>query len=70
MPVYKFRSFEEASDALAMDRDDPSLARRLAWMLAMGSSLHPRRRHQAGVRKSRSIEDAQAERERLETSEE
>ena len=41
MPVYKFRSFEEASDALAMDREDPQLARRLAWMLAMGLALAP-----------------------------
>jgi len=67
MPVYKFRSFEEASDALATDRDDPQLSRQLAWMLAMGSRLSPRKGYRAGVHKYQSIADAQAERERWET---
>jgi hypothetical protein len=49
-----------------MDRDDPQLARRLAWVLSMGPRLQPRHGYRAGVRKYRSLEEAHAEREQLE----
>lgn len=65
MPVRKFRTFEEASDDLAIDRDDPLLPRRLAWVLGVGTRLGARQRHPPGVRKYRSLDEAQADRERL-----
>ena len=65
MPVRKFRTFEEASDALAIDRDDPLLPRRLAWVLGVGTRLGARHRQSPGVRKYQSLEEAQADRERL-----
>lgn len=65
MPVRKFRTFEEASDALAIDRDDPQLPRRLAWVLALGTRLGGRHRQSPAVRKYKSLGEAQADRERL-----
>ena len=62
MPVYKYRTFEEARRALWLPTCDPRLARALrglwktSWMLA-GSYAPPR-----GVFKFRSIEEANAHR--------
>lgn len=61
MPVTKFRSFEEAERALWMDCSDPTLPRRIRalWSRRGGSVPLPAPR---GVRKYRSIEEANADR--------
>jgi hypothetical protein len=65
MPVQKFRTFEEASDALWVDRDDPRLVQRLAWVLAFTPTVAPRAPFPPGVRKYRSLAEAQLDREKL-----
>jgi hypothetical protein len=62
MPVHKYRTFDEASDALVLDRDDPRLARRLAWVLSFTARLAPGRPRVRGVSKFRSFDEAQAAR--------
>jgi hypothetical protein len=63
MPVYKFRTLEEAERALWLPTCDPRLAKKLrglwktSWIMA-GSYVPPR-----GVFKFRSIEEANAHRE-------
>jgi hypothetical protein len=65
MPVQKFKTFEEAEEALWLDSDDPTLTRRI--------DLHWRRSSQwlppampRGVFKFRTIEEANASREAYE----
>jgi len=65
MPVQKFRSFDEATRALAMQPADPdALAARIASLWALSSALTPPLGLR-GVRKYRSIEDANADRDRM-----
>lgn len=62
MAVRKFRTLDEARDALWLDRDDPHLMRKLAWVLGLGERLGTVKRPRPGVRKYRSLEDAQRDR--------
>jgi hypothetical protein len=70
MPVQKYRSVEDMPDvALLHDAGDPAIPRRIRHLWAMADTLLspvgtciPR-----GVRKYRSIEDAQADRDRWES---
>jgi hypothetical protein len=62
MPVQRFRTFDDARRALWCDRDDPSLHRRIARLWATGVRLAPLGIPR-GVRKFRSIEEANRERE-------
>lgn len=62
MPITRFRTFQEAANALRLPPGDPSIARRLdaAWQSAQPIlSLAPAPR---GIRKFRTIEEAQADR--------
>lgn len=62
MPVHKYRTFDEASDAMVLDRDDPRLARRLAWVLSFAARVAPRQRRATGVSKFLTFDEAQASR--------
>jgi hypothetical protein len=65
VPVQKFRSFDEATRALAMQPAEPgTIAARVASLWALSSALTPPLGFR-GVRKYRSIEDANADHERL-----
>jgi hypothetical protein len=61
MPVWKFRSFEEARRALWVEPGDPTLGPRLRAVWEFGARLYPRVAPR-GVRKFRSIEDANRDR--------
>lgn len=57
MPVHKFRSFEEAREALWGEPGDGEYLRRIAWLWAFAQRLAPRR-YPCGVHRYRSIEAA------------
>lgn len=59
MPVYKFRTHEEAHRARWLESGDPRLHRRLDAVLGMGVWLFPRERP-PGVHKFRTLEEAAA----------
>jgi hypothetical protein len=61
MPVRKFRSFDEAREALWGEPGDPTHLRRVAWLWAFSDRLYPRR-FPRGVYRFRSIEEADAQR--------
>jgi hypothetical protein len=63
MPVYRFRDFEDARRALWISADDPSLARRIRRLWQFSARLCDRRIPR-GVRRFRTIEEANADRER------
>lgn len=58
MPVQRFRSFQDAEDALWERGDDPAHLRSVSWVWAVADELCPPRRR-PGVRRYRSIADAQ-----------
>lgn len=64
MPVWKFRTFEEAERALWTTSDDPALPRRIRalWRRSLAGPLSGPR----GVLKYRTIEEANADRDRWE----
>ena len=63
MPIQRFESFEEARRALWVERDDPALARRIRNLWAFAARLTPVSTPR-GLRKFRSIEEANLDRER------
>lgn len=65
MPVQKFRTFDEAREALWGEPGSPEHLRRVAWLWAFGRKLSPRR-YPAGVHRYRSIQEAGRARERWE----
>ncbi len=62
MPVQKFRSLDEARDALWGDPRDPTYLRRVAWLWRFAEEVAPRR-FPRGVHRYRSIEEANRARE-------
>ncbi|MBI5240308.1 MAG: hypothetical protein HY926_07525 [Elusimicrobia bacterium] len=62
MPVQRFRSFEAAREALWGRLDDPGYLRRVAWLWAFSERLL-RARPRPGVRRFRSLQEAQRDRE-------
>lgn len=66
MPVTKFRSFEDARRALWLDRTDPTLFRRMIALWRRSRLLAPPLAIPRGVTRYRSIEEADADRLRLE----
>ena len=58
MPVYKFRSLEEAADAVWLAADDPRLAQRISELWAAAARMH-RPFATPGVRRFRSVQEAQ-----------
>lgn len=67
MPVQKFRSFEEAREALWGEAGDPRHLRRVAWLWAFSDLLRPVR-FPRGVHRYASIEEAGREREAWEAA--
>jgi hypothetical protein len=61
MPVVKFRSFEEAREALWGEPGDAEHLRRVSWLWAFSDRLYPRR-FPHGVYRFASIEEANAQR--------
>lgn len=61
MSVRKFRSAEEAAEALLREGRDGDRWRRTAFMLRVAAALHPRR-FPTGVRRYRSLAEADADR--------
>lgn len=57
MPVEKFRSFEEAREALWGEPGDPAYLRRIAWLWAFAERVAPRR-YPPGVHRYESIDAA------------
>jgi hypothetical protein len=65
MPVQKFHSFDEATRSLAVEPAEPdAIAARVASLRALSSALTPPLGFR-GVRKYRSIEDANADHDRM-----
>ena len=62
MPVQRFRSFEEAREALWGDPGDPEYLRQISWLWAFADRLYPRR-FPRGVYRYTSIEEANRHRE-------
>jgi hypothetical protein len=62
MPIQRFRTHDDARRALWCDSEDPELHRRIARLWATGVRLAPLRIPR-GLRKFRSIEEANRERE-------
>ena len=63
MAVQRFRSFDEARRALRTRPDDPELPRRIGSLWRLATQITPLQIPR-GVRKFRSIEEAQQERRR------
>lgn len=55
MPVWKFRTFEAARQALWLSPDDPDLLPRMSRLAAMAGTPRPVRR---GITRLRTIEEA------------
>jgi hypothetical protein len=70
MPVYRYHSFEEAERAMWRKPGDPRNGRITAWIWAFSAALLGPAQHmdfgQRGLKKFRSIEEANADRERWE----
>lgn len=66
MPVQRFRSFEEARRALWAESGSPDIANRMRLLWAFAARLTTRRAP-AGVRRFRTLEEAQHERATWET---
>lgn len=66
MPVWKFRTLDEAHEALRRDGGGAASTRRLAWVLSFTERLAPRVPWRRGVAKFGSLGEAQADRERQE----
>ena len=64
MPWIRYRTYEEAERALYSSEPGPGRWQRIAALWDLARRLTPRRLPQ-GVRKYRSVEEAQADRERL-----
>jgi hypothetical protein len=62
MPVYRFRDLDEARRALWVDPDDPALAKRIRGLWKFSARL-VELRIPRGLRRFRSIEEANQERE-------
>jgi hypothetical protein len=58
MPVQKFRSFEDAKEALWGRIGDPEHLKRVAWLWAFSQRLRPAR-PRPGLRRYRSSQEAQ-----------
>jgi hypothetical protein len=67
MPVSRFRTFDEARRALWMKPGSPELARTVAWVWAFAWELAGRPVQPRGLKKFRTIQEANADRERWET---
>lgn len=57
MPVERFRSFEEAREALWGEPGDPAYLRQIAWLWAFAARVAPRR-YPRGVHRYESIDAA------------
>lgn len=66
MPVRKFRTFEEAREALWGEPGEPGHLRRVAWLWGFSDRLYPMR-FPRGLYRFTSIEEANAQRQRWET---
>lgn len=65
MPVRRLRSLQEAEDALVLNPDDPRLWEIVSSLWALSDRLFPRR-FPPGLRKHRSMEELNEQRERWE----
>lgn len=66
MPVFKFRTLEEARRAQRLKPDDPKLERVIRWVWGLAAAMAGPTGAPRGVRKFRSIEEANADRKRWE----
>ena len=67
MPVQRFRTLEEARRALWLKPGDPQLERTVEWVWALSTDLMGGCPQPRGVRKFRTLEEANADRKRWET---
>lgn len=58
MPIQKFRTFEEAREALWGRPGDPQHLKRIAWLWAFSQRIRPAR-PRPGVKRFRSLQEAQ-----------
>jgi hypothetical protein len=66
MPVYRFRTLEEARRALWLESGDPKLERVIRWVWGLAAEMAGPSGAPRGVRKFRTIEEANADRKRWE----
>lgn len=62
MPLQRFRDFEEAREALWIERGDPRLAARIRSLWEFAGRLAPGAAGPRGIRRFRTIEEANRER--------
>lgn len=62
MPIWRFRTFEEAERALWVEPGDPAILRRMNAVWSMAQPILAVAPPPRGIRKFRSIEEAQADR--------
>jgi hypothetical protein len=63
MPVWKYRTFEEAERALWVSPDDPTLHRRMNAVWSLGQPIYAVLPPPRGIRRCRTIEEANADQE-------
>lgn len=61
MPVYRFKDFQSARDALFTETDPKIYMRRAAWLWAISAKLSPPRIPR-GLKRYKSIDEAQVAR--------
>jgi hypothetical protein len=67
MPVQRFRTLEEARRALWLKPGDPRLERTIKWVWALSAGLMGHSPQPRGLKKFRTLEEANADRKRWET---
>jgi len=67
MPVYRYRTLEDARRALWLKPGDPRLLRTIQWVWAFAAELAGQRPQPRGLRKFRTLEEANADRKHWES---
>ncbi len=67
MPIQRFRTLEDARRALWLKPGDPRLVRAIRWVWALSTELVGHYPPPRGVRKFRTLEEANADRKHWET---
>ncbi len=63
MPLFRYRTFEEAEQDLWLNPGDPKIAQTLRFVWSLGRALAQHYPYPRGVQKFRSIQEANASRE-------
>lgn len=67
MPVQRFRTLDDARRALRLEPGDPRLERTIEWVWALSAKLIGHQPQPRGLKKFRTLHEANADRKRWET---